>query len=277
VTMAVKSIYAGLSTPTLQIHQPSMGAQAARSLTIKFIDSNNPKDNITSYTLLKDGLPRVHPAGYAALFSAALEHGIDALQVTSCWRPLLGSIAHRAGLGLDVGYVGATPMNRQKLRLGKSRDNPNVSDEEVKLFQEYETAILTDKKADAELEAAKNEASKPGLSAEQSKQAQEWKKAATERRKKAREAKIDAEDAWNTERSANEPAKVKLFRASLLQCQCVSQLFDPWFMDSNTKDEQEPDPNMQRPLPPGQKGQSNEELHAHHLPVTVYDPKILQR
>ena len=107
VTAAVKSIYSGLSKPMLRIQQPVAGGQIARELSIEFIDSKNPKENITSYSLLKDGLPRVHPAGYAALFSAALEHGIAKLQVTSCWRPMLGSIAHRAGLGLDVGYVAA--------------------------------------------------------------------------------------------------------------------------------------------------------------------------
>lgn len=276
VTAAVKSIYAGLNTPTLQIHQPPEGEQPARTLTIKFIDSNNPKDNITSYTLLKDGLPRVHPGGYAALFSAALEHGIESLQVTSCWRPLLGSIAHRAGLGLDVGYVGATPMNRQELRLGKSQDTSNVSDEEVALFNEYETAIAADKKADAELLAAKKAVSATGLSTEQSKQVQEKLNAAKVNKDQTNRTKINASKAWNKERNANEPARVKLFRASLLQCDCVSQLFDPWFMDANTKDGQEPEPNMQRPLPPGQKGPSNEELHAHHLHVTVFEPKILQ-
>jgi hypothetical protein len=276
VSTAVKSIYAGLSTPTLEIHQPSSSDPAARVLTVKFIDSNNPKDNITSYTLLKDGLTRVHPAGYAALFSAALEHGIETLQVTSCWRPMLGSIAHRAGLGLDVGYVGATRMNRQELRLGKSQDTPHVSDEEVKLFKKFEAAIVADKMADAELIAAKKAASAPALSAGQTRQAQERLSAAKKSKAEASEAKADAEDAWNGERNANEPAKVKLFRTSLLRCPGVFQLFDPWFMEANTKDGREPEPNMQRPPPPGKKGPSNEELHAHHLHVTVFEPKILQ-
>lgn len=175
-----------------------------------------------------------------------------------------------------MGYVGVTPMNRQELRLGKSKDTPNVSDEEVRLFQEYEAAILADKKAGAELIAAKQATSKPGLSAEQSRQAQERLSAAMKSKKDTNIAKRNAEDAWNNERNANEPTKVKLFRASLLQCPGVFQLFDPWFMDANTKDGQEPEPNMQRPLPPGQKGPSNEELHAHHLHVTVFEPKILQ-
>lgn len=276
VTSAVKSIYAGLNTPALQIHQPPVGDQPARALTIKFIDSDNPKENITSYNLLKDGLPRVHPGGYAALFNAALEHGIETLRVTSCWRPMLGSIAHRAGLGLDVDYVGATPMNRQELRLGKAKDTANVSDDEVRLFKEFEAAIAADKRADVELVAATKAASAPGLNPEQKLQASKSFQIAEDKRKAAGKAKLDATEAWNAERNVNEPAKVRLFRASLLQCLCVSQLFDPWFMDANTKDGQEPEPNMQRSLPPGRKGLSNEELHAHHLHVTVYEPKILQ-
>lgn len=276
VTSAVKSIYAGLNTAALQIHQPPVGEQAARALTIQFMDSDNPKENITTYNLLKDGLPRVHPGGYAALFNAALEHGIETLRVTSCWRPMLGSIAHRAGLGLDVDYVGATPMNRQELRLGKAKKTANVSDDEVRLFKEYEAATVADKKADAELVAATKAASAPGLSADQKLQASKTLQIAEDKRKAAVKVKLDTKEAWNAERNVNEPAKVRLFRASLLQCQCVSQLFDPWFMDANTKDGQEPEPNLQRPLPPGRKGLSNEELHAHHLHVTVYEPKILQ-
>ncbi len=268
VTAAVKSIYAGLNSPTLTILQPASGDRAARKLTVKFIDSDNPKVNINNYALLKDGLPRVHPGGYAALFSAALEHGVDSLQVTSCWRPMLGSIAHRAGLGLDVGYVGATPMNRQELRLGKAKETSNVSDDEVRLFKEYEDSIVADKKAEAELASATKGASVHGLSPERSKQAQERLIAAKRAKKQTSDAKVDAKEAWSGERDANEPAKVKLFRASLLQCPCVSQLFDPWFMDNNTKGGLEPEPNMQKT--------SNETLHAHHLHVTVSEPKILQ-
>lgn len=276
VTSAVKSIYAGLNAPALQIHQSPLGGHPARTLTIKFMDSDNPKENITAYNLLKDGLPRVHPGGYAALFNAALEHGIETLRVTSCWRPMLGSIAHRAGLGLDVDYVGATPMNRQELRLGKAKDTANVSDDEVRLFKEYEAAIAADKEADAELVAAKKAASAPGLSVEQSRLTQERVTAARKQKEQTNNAASDAKEAWSAERNANEPPHVRLFRASLLRCSCVSQLFDPWFMDANTKDDQEPEPNMQRPLPTGRKGLSNEELHAHHLHVTVYEPKILQ-
>jgi hypothetical protein len=39
--------------------------------------------------------------------------------------------------------------------------------------------------------------------------------------KNAAKAKVDAEIAWSDARNAREPAKVKLFRASLLPCSCV--------------------------------------------------------
>lgn len=267
VIAAVKSIYAGLSSATLSIQKPENGAQSECSLTVKFIDSDNPKANITKYALLSDGLPRAHPGGYAALFNAALAHGIESLQVTSCWRPMLGSIAHRAGLGLDVGYVGATKMNRQELRWGKAKDTSNVSDEEVKRFKEYEAAMGAEKTADTAQMAAKKAFIKPGLSAEDKLIAQQRLRAANDQQMEASKAKRAAKNCWDQERDACEPAAVKFFRTSLLRCNCVAQLFDPWYMDGNAKDGQEAEPNMQV--------SKNEKLHAHHLHVTVYEPKIL--
>ena len=90
-----------------------------------------------------------------------------------------------------------------------------------------------------------------------------YKEAAT----KANEDRKSAETAWNAERDKNEPDGVRLFRGSLMKCACVSQLFDPWFMDTNNKDDIAHVPNMQV--------SGNETLHAHHLHITVYDPKIL--
>jgi hypothetical protein len=66
---------------------------------------------------------------------------------------------------------------------------------------------------------------------------------------------------WNKECNRTEPSATRLFRGALLQCRCVSQLFDPWYMDSNTQDKQAPTPNeMKTP---------NEVLHKDHLHVTV--------
>ena len=110
VREAVKSIYRGLANAALTLTEPASAGKPAKTLHVVFTDSDNPNDNISSYSLLSDGLPRVHPAGYAALFTAALNANVSSLTLSSCWRPLLGSIAHRAGLGLDVSVLGSTVL-----------------------------------------------------------------------------------------------------------------------------------------------------------------------
>lgn len=279
VKAAIKKIFSGLGSATLSITRPAQSGKPAHTLTVQFADSNNPKENITSYKLLSDGLTRVHPGGYAALINAALDADIQSISVSSCWRPMLGSIAHRAGLGLDVSVVGGTIMNRQELRRalsasktephGNGNDKDNVTDAEVKAFGEYEQALVDKKRADAELKAASN-----ALTAAKKSGDVEAVRLAVEGQRKAQKAwdAANASDrsklqAWNDERNKGEPNHVHQYRASLLRCACVKQLFDPWFMDANTRDGSEPAPNMQK--------SGNETLHAHHLHITVDDPKIL--
>lgn len=183
VKEAVKRIYEELPSQTLEIREAATADLPERILSIYFSDSNNPKNNISNYSLLVDGLTRVHPAGYAALFSSALNSSVVSLELTSCWRPMLGSIAHRAGLGLDVAVVGDVPM---RLNKAPADDGPNL---------------------------------------------------------------------------------VKLFRAGLLGCACIKQLFDPWVMESDAYDQLQPVRNKH--------SSANERLHSNHLHVTVSDPKIL--
>jgi biotin carboxyl carrier protein len=267
---AIKTIYDGLPSPTLTVSIAATGRQPAKQLTVTFEDSNNPKENISSYALLTDGLPRVHPGGYAALLNAALGNDITLLTVTSCWRPMLGSIAHRAGLGLDVNYIGRTRVNRQELRGGIDTDN--VSKAELVAFREFEEAIIHTKKEKADSEkanmafAAARKSGDPEKVAEAKNQASDAKAAMD----KAAELERKSRERWNSERDIAEPAHAHQFRVSLLKCSCVSQLFDPWFMDSNTKDAIAPEPNMQRGA-----STSNERLHAHHLHITVFEPRIL--
>jgi hypothetical protein len=279
VKSAVKRIYKGLPSPTLTIERPAQGAQPAHTLTVTFADSSNPKENITSYSLLSDGLPRVHPGGYAALINAAFEAKVQSVSVSSCWRPLLGSIAHRAGLGLDVSVLGGTTMNRQELRRslnaskvaphGNGNDKDNVTDAEVKAFGEYEQALVDTKRAKVERDDAVKalaEAKKSG-NADAVQRAVERQRSAEDAFKKANQANQKKMDAWNAERDKGEPNHVRQYRVSLLRCACVRQLFDPWFMNINTRDAAALEPNMQKT--------GNETLHAHHLHITVDDPRIL--
>jgi hypothetical protein len=274
VAAAVRSIYAPLMNATLQIHVPASGTNAAASLRVQFMDSNNPRENIGNYDLLRDGLTRVHPAGYAALFTAAIDNGITILRVTSCWRPMLGSIAHRAGLGLDVDYVGQVRMNRQELRAqaasgaGNRNDNDNVTDAEVSAFKNLEQALMDGKRAENELKAAQaalKAAEKSGQGiAEVAQRAENAKDAERIAQGKERAAR----NSWNAERKKGEPSAVRQFRLSLLQCSCVRELFDPWYIYKNARGEGEA--NMQTG-----PTTSLERLHAHHLHVTVHEPKIL--
>lgn len=275
VKAAVMSIYAGLNKAVLDINEPAAADTPARTLKVVFADSNNPKKNITNYDLLADGVTRVHPAGYEALFTSALQQGVSSMTLSSCWRPMVGSIAHRAGLGLDVSILGGTNLNRQELRDSKKRkdgagnDKDNVTDAEAKAFDEYEQALVTTKNAVAEDKAAKAAlavARKSGNAAAVE-AAQQRAAAADNALKEAQKEVPTKRTAWNNARDAGEPAHTRQFRVALLKCVCVRQLFDPWFMEVNTKDSTEPKPNMQMT--------GNETLHAHHLHITVDDPKIL--
>lgn len=185
--------------------------------------------------------------------------------------------AHRAGLGLDVNYLDNAQLNREELRgkkPTKSADD-NVSDEEKRLFAEKEKA---DKEADEAIAKRKalekQQAELKNLKKTNPGKVDPLKEAAlakaleeaTESADKAQKAKTAANKAWNGERDKNEPAKVKGYRASLSKCKCVSQIFDPWFMEANTQDQIAAKPNEQR--------DDNEKLHAHHLHITVREPKI---
>ncbi len=288
---AVKKIYRGLGDATLAIDVPAKPGQPALKLRVSFSDSNNPRDNITKYSLLADGLPRSHPAGFAALFNAAIAARVSSLQMSSCWRPVLGSIAHRAGLGLDVSILDGHSLNREELRAmaGKGKGNGNdrdlVSDAEVEAFDRYEAALKESagaasakKHADDALKRLEAERKKiPPADAESvaAKDKAIANAAADVRAAKARvadakKAEEKARDQWSATRDATEPDSVKGFRVSLLRCRCVGQLFDPWFMDADGQGGQGAVANMQRGA-----STSNERLHTHHLHITVREPKIL--
>lgn len=268
VRSALLSVYDELTSATLKI---TCTAPDKHVITVTFQDSDNPKSNITDYELKKDGLTRVHPAGLFALFDAARQAKCTSMTVTSCWRPSLGSIAHRAGLGLDVNYLedasSKIKINRQELRKN-APDVVWVSEEEKRLFGVYEVAK---KKANTDAVALK--AAEKALAAEiKSKSAKV--EAATKTRDDAKASKTasdkalaDADAAWNAERDAHEPAALLAFRTALESNAAISQVFDPWYMDSNTRDNVAHAPNRQTT--------GNETLHAHHLHVTVKETNIL--
>lgn len=272
IANAIRSIYAGLPSATLSIGmtRPTASGQSASAalLRVTFIDSDNPRTNITSYNLLTDGLTRVHPGGYAALFNAADASGVSNLTITSCWRPMLGSIAHRAGLGLDVSMVGNSRMNRQELRAASpnSNDGDGVTRDEHAKFAALERAIRERKQAERELASAQK-AVAAGGNAENRAAASARLSTAQAGLGAASKTASDAEDAWDAARRGGEPSAVNAYRASLLRCTCVQQIFDPWVMQPNNGANGVASANTQV--------SSNERLHAHHLHITVAERSIL--
>lgn len=277
IRAAVLSIYKGLSSKQLTVTVADSDSAtkeatmaATPSITITFEDSSNPKNNINGYSLLSEGLPRVHPLGYVALLIASRDANVSKIRMNSGWRPLLGSIAHRTGLGLDVDYLEnedkKIQVNRQQLRDNGPKTD-FVTAEEKKLFKEYESAEAAANrskvdrtKAQSNYLKGKNDPSKAAELKEKLDAAKGLEKSASETRDKVREA-------WNKERNKNEPAAMRTLRTRLEKFTGVSQLFDPWYMDINTHDAAPPEPNEQR--------SENEKLHAHHLHITVNEPKIL--
>lgn len=147
-----------------------------------------------------------------------------------------------------------------------------MTEAEIQAFGKLEDAIEARRRAVAERDASQKavaQAKKSG-NAEAVQKAELAFQQASECAKDAASREQDARKKWNEERNASEPDHVRRFRTALLRCRCVKQLFDPWYMDANTHDEEPPEPNMQRGA-----STSNERLHAHHLHITIDEPALL--
>jgi hypothetical protein len=110
VITTLKAVYAGLPSTQVTMTVPASEGRAALTTTFSFEGNENAKSNINNFSVTADGLPRVHPAALGAVFTAAADANVSAVSMSSNWRPCLGSIAHRSGLGLDVSNVGGTQM-----------------------------------------------------------------------------------------------------------------------------------------------------------------------
>lgn len=260
VAAAVKRIYQVLLRNELRVERADATGQL-QQVTLEFPESEagNCRDNIKGFDLKRDGLTRVHPGGYAALINAALDNGVQRMRISSCWRPMLGSVAHRLGLGLDVTYLDDVHLNRQELITGKAKSasaDANVSDEELRRYLAWMAAKQ-------EVKVAKEERARLANAGDKEKAA-----SAADKQTRALEREQKEKNRWNEERDKNEPVKVRAFRQSLYRCACVRQLFDPWYIEVDTRDQIQPVPNEQI------KGRAIQVTHAHHLHITVEDARI---
>lgn len=263
----VKKIYDNLKQPFINFAVPSQDKNLPeKCVSISFTDSGNARDNIKNgYDFLSEGLTRAHPAGYAAIFDAAVAAGVSKVRMTSTWRPMMGSIAHRAGLGLDVDFVGSTQLNRQELRNSSKKTN-NVSDEEISLFASFESAKKKQLEARKEVGKARLEVQQATGNSASIIEAKRRLNETIKLSEEADKARKNAEATWEAERDRNEPDEVKRFRQALIASPSIAQLFDPWVIDTNTSDKNLAQPNTQT--------DDNEKLHAHHLHITVRESRI---
>ena len=237
---AVLRIYAGLKSVQLQLHIPARGAAAAMKMNLRFQEADNATKNITSCSLLRDVLPRTHPHAFAALMTEAYAAGVNDISVTSCWRPMLGSIVHRAGLGLDVVHVASDTEKVAINRAGLKEKVPStyVSEHEIKAYGDYMDLLDKTKKI-SQASQGNNEVVPT---------------------KNAREK-------WHEEMIKAEPALMAALRKHLIKHQNIQQILDPWYLENNSKDANEKVANEQRSL--------LETLHNNHLHITIMEPNIL--
>lgn len=274
VRSAVRSIFTGLPHPELVVHFAASDAAPAMTLKVEFMDEmqNNVRLNTTHCPWLTGILPRTHPCAYAVLLTEAHAAGVTSVRVTSGWRPSFGSIAHRAGLGLDITYLEGEAqrvfLNRAALTNDKGPRNGNVSEREKVLWRDYESAkdeVAVRKK---EHEAAQGRLSR-NRDPEKAPQLVQELARAKDHVHVSQEREIKTRNEWDNERNRNEPDLIRRLRDRLGHNRSVKQLFDPWYMDANTADNVSPVPNEQR------RSNPNERTHNNHLHITVREPKIL--
>jgi hypothetical protein len=274
VRAAVRSIFTGLPRPELIVNFPASDSAPKMTLRVEFMDEmqNNVRLNTTHCPWLTGILPRTHPCAFAALLTEAHAAGVTAVRVTSGWRPSFGSIAHRAGLGLDITYVEGESqrvfLNRASLTSDRALRNGNVSEREKGLWREHQDAKSEVAATERELKAAQgrlDHSRDPGKAAHLAQELVD----ARERSDAAQKRERSASKTWDDERNRNEPELIRKLRGQLGQNKSVKQLFDPWYMDANTADNIAPIPNEQR------RTNSNELTHNNHLHITVREPKIL--
>ncbi|MYN27205.1 hypothetical protein [Duganella levis] len=233
VRKAVCSIYRGLGVGKLDI--PLRGESGV--LHVSFINQGNPQANISRCSLSNDVLPRTHPWAFMALFDMARDTQLSQLHITSCWRPSLGSIAHRAGLGIDIDVVATSNkrinINRVGLTVPDTSDNPNITTHEKELLAACTNARLQEK---------------------------------LHRDKEIREAAKANCDSWENEVEKNEPQLIRSIRRKLQALEVVEQILDPWYIELNTKDSKSQKTNAQ--------SSDNERIHKDHLHITIKDAKI---
>lgn len=217
VQQAVASIYRGdpqVSGATIRLNVQKPDGSTMK-ITWPSSAFTNCRQNIPAITDLEGAkrelIPRVNPNTYQAFIQAAFEMGAQEMEITSGWRPMLGSVLHRIGVGLDVGSIKVGGNVRQYERSATAE----------------ETALSALRAEKANLEKKKNRTPAEN----------------------ARLNTLKADEPAAVKRAENavaplEHADLKSFTTKLRANAEVRQTFDPWQMESNTADKAAPTINI---------------------------------
>jgi hypothetical protein len=213
---ALKQIYEGAAVAaanaiSLSVVKPNKGTMKILWPKSAFGNCMDNIPAIAGLTNAKDEIiPRVNPSTYKAFLKAAFDLDADELEINSGWRPMLGSVLHRIGVGLDVGRLkvgGENKTFRRSATPAESAYNSLMSEKKKlaakKTRTEEESTRLNELKAN---EAAKGSAAIKAI-------------------------------------HDNESTTLRSFTTKLRANGDVRQTFDPWEMDLNTGDNVAEAPN----------------------------------
>lgn len=242
VQEAVKQIYRG--APTIDGRNIRLTVPKPNGKTLKILWPPHAFENCRTHIPAITGpesekieiITRVNPNTYQAFIQAAFDMDAEEMDINSGWRPMLGSVLHRIGVGLDVGRV---KMNGHDQVFFRSASASDIA---------YSNAI----KERSQLEMKKKRTSDEDDKLKLLK--------ATEG-DKAHLAAVAIHDSDND--------LLRQFTSKLRGNAEVRSTFDPWEMESNTSDNVKPAPNYLR-----QGKDGNEYLHRNHLHITVYDAEL---
>lgn len=213
---AVKQIYGGAASVgssdiSLSVVKPNKKTLRIHWGSAAFDNCRRNIPAITGLAVAKTELiPRVHPQTYKAFLKAAFDLDAEELEIASGWRPMLGSVLHRIGVGLDVAVIKVKGTSHQ------------ISRNATPAEQEYKD-LLAQKK---------DLAKKKNRSDEESTRLNEIKAVEA--------AKANAADRAIHD---NDSSTIRRFVSTLRESGDVRQTFDPWEMDENSGDKVAAAPN----------------------------------
>lgn len=242
-----------------------LGGQKCRISFQQAVDKSAEANIKNGYNFATECQPRVHPHTWIATLQAARNAKVTALELSSGWRPYIGSKAHRLGLGFDVKYF----QQQEGIQRSFDTRSPQLyaSDAEKEAHLALVAAAKAKNDADKALKVAQD-AEKRAWGEEGERLAEERVKAA---KKVAQDAKLVEEEKRAAFDKIHQTTDMWSFERELLLNPLVKQVLDPFYVDLNTEDNKPGHISVE----PNRQIKGDEINHKNHLHITARD-KYLQ-